>query len=140
MQKSVLVLLTAAMLSIDPVLAADVMKGAFHGGNYAPRDTASGSATLVKLDGGTYELRFDSNFTTTPGPDLFVYLSASADPQDAHAITDNASFEVGKLASPSGKQELSLPKNFDPKKFKSVAIWCKQYRILFGAAALKKHE
>jgi len=105
-QKFVFALLTVAMSSIDPVMAADLMKGAFHGGNYAPSDTASGSVTLVKLDGGTYELRFGSNFSTTPGPDLFVYLSASEDPQDARAITDNASFEAGKLGSPSGEQNL----------------------------------
>jgi len=140
MLKFVLAHFTAALFSIGPALADDVMKGAFHGGNYAPSDTASGSVTLVKLDSNTYELRLDSNFSTTPGPDLFVYLSASEDPQDAKAITDNASFDVGKLVSPSGEQELALPKNFDPKKFRSVAIWCKQFRVLFGAAALKKRE
>lgn len=140
MLKFVLAACTAALFSIGPALADDVMKGAFHGGNYAPSDTASGSVTLVKLDSSTYELRLDSNFSTTPGPDLFVYLSASEDPQDARAITDNASFEAGKLGSPSGEQKIALPRNFDPKKFRSVAIWCKQFRVLFGAAALKKHE
>lgn len=140
MLKFVLAAFFAALFSFGPALADDVMRGAFHGGNYAPSDTASGSVSLVKLDNSTYELRLDSNFSTTPGPDLFVYLSVSEDPQDARAITDNASFEAGKLGSPSGEQKLALPKNFDPKKFKSVAIWCKQFRVLFGAAALKKHE
>ena len=117
-----------------------VAEGALHGGNYAPKDTASGRVSLVKLDSGTYELRLNSNFNTTPGPDLFVYFSASEDPHDATSITNNAIFEAGKLGSPSGEQKLALPNSFDPTKFRSVAIWCKQYTILFGAAPLKKHQ
>jgi hypothetical protein len=113
-------------------------KGSFHGGNYAPADTASGSVSLVKLENGSYELRLGDDFSTTPGPDLFVYLSASADPANGDAITGNDYIDAGKLASPTGSQKLSLPSNFNPAKFKSIAIWCKQFSILFGAAALSK--
>ena len=115
-----------------------VSKGAFHGGNYAPGDTASGGVSLVKLESGKYELRLGDDFSTTPGPDLFVYLSASADPKDGGAITGNEFVDAGKLGSPTGGQKLSLPGDFDPAKFKSVAIWCKQFSILFGAAPLMK--
>ena len=111
-------------------------KGSFHGGNYAPADTASGSASLVKLENGSYELRLGDDFSTTPGPDLFVYLSASADPADGNAITGNEFVSAGKLGSPTGGQKLSLPSDFDPTKFTSVAIWCKQFSVLFGAAPL----
>ena len=115
-----------------------ISKGEFHGGNYAPGDTASGGVSLVKLENGTYELRLGNDFSTTPGPDLFVYLSASADPKNSAAITGNAFFDAGKLGSPTGGQNLSLPSDFDPAKFKSVAIWCKQFSVLFGAAPLMK--
>ena len=114
-----------------------ISAGEFHGGKHAPSDTVSGSATIVKLDSGAYELRLGDNFKTTPGPDLFVYLSAAVDPRNDVAITGNAFVNAGKLASPSGRQNLSLPMDFDPKKFKSVAIWCKKFSVLFGAAALK---
>ena len=113
-------------------------KGSFHGGNYAPADTVSGGVSLVKLENGGYELRLGADFSTTPGPDLFVYLSASADPTDGDAITGNDFVDAGKLDSPTGDQKLSLPKDFDPTKFNSVAIWCKQFSVLFGAAALIK--
>ena len=113
-------------------------KGSFHGGNYAPADTASGGVSLVRVENGAYELRLSDDFSTTPGPDLFIYLSASADPADGDAITGNDYVDAGKLASPTGGQKMPLPPNFDPEKFKSVAIWCKQFSILFGAAALSK--
>ena len=111
-------------------------QGAFHGGNYAPSDTASGGVTLIKLQNGHYELRLGDDFSTTPGPDLFIYLSTAADPTDGKTIKANAFVDAGKLNSPKGGQKFSLPANFETRKFKSVAIWCKQFGILFGAAAL----
>ena len=115
-----------------------VSTGVFHGGNYAPSDTASGGVSLVKLENGKYELRLGDDFSTTPGPDLFVYLSASADPQDGDAITGKEFVDAGKLDSPTGGQKFSLASDFDPGKFNSVAIWCKQFSVLFGAAPLMK--
>ena len=131
---AILALLTLA----TEVHAAETLlsKSSFHGGNYAPADTASGGVSLVKLDSGNYELRLGDDFSTTPGPDLFVYLSASADPTDGAAITGNDFVDAGKLGSPTGGQKLSLPSDFDPRKFTSVAIWCKQFSVLFGAAPL----
>ena len=115
-----------------------VSKSVFHGGPHAPADTASGGVSLVKLENGKYELRLGDDFSTTPGPDLFVYLSASADPKDGDAITGNEFVDAGKLGSPTGGQKYSLASDFDPSKFKSVAIWCKQFSVLFGAATLIK--
>jgi Electron transfer DM13 len=111
--------------------------GAFHGASHAPADTAAGGVTLVRLDGGLYELRLGEDFSTTPGPDLFIYLSTAADPRNDSAITKNGFLNAGKLASPTGLQKLALPTDFDPAKFRSVAIWCKSYSVLFGAAALQ---
>ena len=130
----------AAALFATQAQAAEiaVSTGAFHGGNFAPADTASGGVSLVKLENGKYELRLGEDFNTTPGPDLFVYLSASADPQNGDAITGNEFVDAGKLGSPTGDQKYSLASDFDPRKFKSVAIWCKQFSVLFGAAALSK--
>ena len=134
-----LVLIFLSLATAAEGAEVTVSAGEFHGGKHAPSDTASGSAAIVKLDSGAYELRLGDNFKTTPGPDLFVYLSAAVDPRNDAAITGNAFANAGKLASPLGKQNLSLPIDFDPTKFKSVAIWCKKFSILFGAAALKEN-
>ena len=115
-----------------------VKAGAFHGGNYAPNDTASGGVAVLKLENGSYQLRLATDFSTTPGPDLFVYLSTSVDPKDDVAVTTNDFVNAGRLASPSGSQILNLPESFDPIKFNSVVIWCKQFGVLFGAATLAK--
>ena len=132
-------IVAVAILFITTQSAAAEMvtaTGAFHGANHAPGDTATGGVTLVRLDSGLYELRLGEDFSTTPGPDLFVYLSTSVDPKNDSAIAKNAFLNAGKLASPTGLQKLALPKDFDPAKFRSVAIWCKSYSVLFGAAAL----
>jgi Electron transfer DM13 len=133
------IILAVAMLFVATQSAEAEMvtaTGVFHGGNHAPGDTAKGGVTLVKLDSGSYELRLGDDFSTTPGPDLFVYLSVSPDPKNDSAIAKNTFFNVGKLASPQGLQQFALPKDFKPTKFRSVAIWCKSYGVLFGAAAL----
>jgi hypothetical protein len=132
--------LSALALSISLGMAAaaemTVSKGTFHGGPHAPADTASGGVSLVRLDGGQYELRLADDFTTTAGPDLFVYLSAAKDPKSDKAVTDAVFHDAGKLQAISGGQRYALPAGFDPKKFKSVAVWCKSFAVLFGAASL----
>jgi Electron transfer DM13 len=132
-------LLFAFLFILAPSYAADttVRTGTFYGGAHAPGDTASGTATVVKNMDGAYQLVLSDDFSTTPGPDLFVYLSAAAHPVQDADIKQSKFINVGKLASPSGNQTLMLPKDFDPAHFKSVAIWCKQFSVLFGAAALK---
>ena len=113
-----------------------VGKGVFHGGPHAPADTASGGATVVRLDNGQYELRFGDDFATTDGPDLFIYLSAAEDPKSDKAVANSAFVDAGKLQSIGGGQTYKLPAGFDPSGFKSVAVWCKQFSVLFGSAPL----
>lgn len=133
-----LAILLSTFLISASVQAKDitVASGPFHGGSH-DGDTASGTATIVKTGDGSYAMKFSDDFSATPGPDLFVYLSAATDPMQDADIKKAKFLNAGKLASPTGGQTLRLPKTFDPSKFKSVAIWCKQFSVLFGAAALK---
>lgn len=133
------VLISLVFLLTTPLQAAEmtVASGAFHDGEHAPADTASGMATLVKSDDGSYALKLSDDFSTTPGPDLVVYLSAATDPNTDAEIKAAAFVSAGKLASPTGGQTMKLPKGFDPAPYNSVVIWCEQFRVLFGAAALK---
>lgn len=137
---SALVCLTALVLTafVSGASGAEtiVSKGAFHGGPHAPADTASGGASVVRLDKGEYQLRFGDDFSTTDGPDLFVYLSAAEDPKSDKAVANSAFVDAGKLQSIAGGQTYKLPAGFDPRRFKSVAVWCKQFGVLFGAAPL----
>ena len=134
-------ILAAALVLTAPihaVTAADVVvsKGKFHGGPHAPADTASGGVSLVRLDGGRYELRLGDDFNSTKGPDIFIYLSAAEDPPDDASVAQSEFVDAGKLDSPKGGQNFLLPEGFKPGNFKSVAVWCKQFGVLFGAAPL----
>lgn len=131
---SVLVFLIPA----DMVGAAEtvVSNGVFHGGPHEPADTASGGVSLILLDSGRYELRLADDFATTAGPDLFIYLSAAKDPKSDMAVADAAFLDAGKLQSVSGGQRYTLSIGFDPRRFQSVAVWCKSFSVLFGAAPL----
>jgi len=130
------VLAMAAQIGNAAVKEVVLRSGAFHGGPHAPADTASGSVRLFRLDNGRYELRLENDFRTTEGPDLFIYLSAAEDPQDDNTVAESPFVDAGKLRSPTGSQKFLLPANFDPSKFKSVAIWCKRFGVLFGVAQL----
>jgi hypothetical protein len=125
-------------VQIDDTAATDALlsSGVFHGGPHEPADTASGSVSLVRLDSGRYELRLADDFKTTDGPDLFIYLSAAEDPKSDKVVAESIFVNAGKLESPTGDQKFLLPADFDPSTFKSVAIWCKQFGVLFGAAPL----
>jgi hypothetical protein len=127
---------TGSLIHNAAATEVTVSIGAFHGGPHAPADTARGGVSLVRLDNGRYELRLEKDFDTTKGPDLYVYLSALQDPKDDKIVAENAFVDAGKLRSPTGGQRFRLPADFDPSRFKSVTVWCKEFGILFGAATL----
>jgi len=77
---------------------------------------------------------FDDNFSVTPGPDLYVYLSTES------KITKGQLGEyldLGLIKGTKGGQAYIINQPIqDLKKYKSVVIWCKQFEILFSYATL----
>lgn len=70
-------------------------------------------------------------FTTEAGPDLKVYLS-----------TDDKASEfvnLGNLMSNSGKQYYPIGTSVVLSKYKYVHIWCQDFSVNFGQAALKEN-
>lgn len=67
-------------------------------------------------------------FHSTNGPDLHVYL----------ATDDKATefVDLGKLKANNGNQNYEIPSGTDLTKYNTVLIWCKQFSVLFGSAAL----
>jgi hypothetical protein len=68
------------------------------------------------------------NFKTDAGPDLRVYLAT-----DTRAT---GFIEVSRLDK-TGNFTLTIPASADLAKQTQVLIWCKQFSVLFGYAALK---
>ncbi|MEO5885940.1 MAG: DM13 domain-containing protein [Candidatus Limnocylindrales bacterium] len=91
----------------------------FHFGN--------GTASIIEIAPDRYHLRLE-DFSVRNGPDLYVYLSPSADGWTKNAL------EVGVLKATDGSFGYDLPKGVDPADFRSAIIWCKQFSHLFATA------
>jgi hypothetical protein len=94
---------------------------------------AQGKALLVRLPDGRRFIRFE-DFRVTNGPDLYVYLSGHPSPQTSAQLHEGAAFEVAVLKGNIGGQNYELPADLDLSKFKSVAVYCKRFRVMFGSA------
>lgn len=68
------------------------------------------------------------NFKTDAGPDLRIYLAEDRSVTNFIQITDKVQ---------NGNLTLAIPANADLKKQNHVLIWCRQFSVLFGFAALK---
>jgi hypothetical protein len=64
------------------------------------------------------------------GPDLFVYLSPSADGYAEGALN------LGGLKATDGSFNYEVPEGTDISQFKSVIIWCRRFTVLFAVAPL----
>lgn len=90
---------------------------------------ARGGARLIETAPGRFTLRLE-DFAVRNGPDLFVYLSPSAEGYAKNAV------ELGRLKADSGNQNYLVAAGTDVGSFRSVVIWCKQFGVLFGTAPL----
>lgn len=90
-----------------------------------------GTARLLEVSPGMFVVRLE-NFAVRNGPDLYVYLSPSADGYAKGAI------EIGRLKADRGNQNYRVPDGAiaDPSAVGSVVIWCKQFSHLFATAPL----
>ena len=98
--------------------------GAFSSGPYG---TVGGDAMIYKT-GNKYELKF-TNFTSSNGPDLRVYLSKEMMP--------GAFIDLGALKSTAGSQVYEINGIVDFTDYKYALIHCRQFNHLFGWALLQ---
>ncbi len=96
---------------------------------------AQGKALMVRLPDGRRFIRFE-DFRVTNGPDLYVYLSGHPSPRTGAQLHEGAAFEVARLKGNVGNQNYELPADLELSKFKSVAIYCKRFSVMFGSAEL----
>jgi hypothetical protein len=105
------------------------LAGSFHGSD--DFHFGRGTARLIEVAPGSFVVRLE-DFAVRNGPDLYVYLSPSADGFAAGAI------ELGRLKADTGNQNYSVPAGAfdDPAHVASVVIWCRQFSHLFATAPL----
>jgi hypothetical protein len=115
---------------------ATVASGSFSGvGRY------SGEGRVLVLSDGSPQrfLRFEDDFSTSNGPDLFVYLGTGSD-----AYRDPEEYvELGVLRGNIGAQNYEVPAThpetgapIDLDVFDHVVVWCKRFDATFAVARL----
>ena len=94
-----------------------------------------GAATVHQLGDGKRILRL-TNFETSNGPDVHVYLVAAEVAKDNETVKKAGFIDLGSMKGNKGDQNYEVPADADLNKYKSVSIWCARFGVNFGAATL----
>jgi Electron transfer DM13 len=103
---------------------------------YGVAHPTAGTATIYRLGNGDRILRF-TNFRTSNGPNVHVYLVAADDAKDSATVKSAASIDLGAIKGNIGDQNYALGTDLDLSKYRTVSIWCKRFAVNFGAAPLR---
>jgi len=93
-----------------------------------------GTATIYQLEGKRI-LRL-TDFKTSNGPDVRVYLVAAPDVTDDATVAKAGFVELGTLKGNIGDQNYDVPDSVDLEKYRAATIWCKRFSVNFGTAPL----
>jgi len=108
-----------------------VSSGQFHSVAHETR----GTAAIHELSPGRRVLRL-TEFMTSNGPDVRVYLVAATDATDDESVTTAGFVELGKLKGTDGDQNYEIPADLDLGKYRAVTIWCRRFGVNFATAPL----
>ena len=107
-----------------------LVAGSFHSVAHETR----GTATVLEVDGKRL-LRL-TDFATSNGPDVRVYLIAAGDASDNETVTRAGFVELGKLKGNQGDQNYDVPAGLDLNQYRAVTIWCARFGVNFATAPL----
>jgi Electron transfer DM13 len=120
----------ASMASIEKGPMA-ITKGSFK----SLAHETKGTAAIYQLGNGKRALRL-TEFETSNGPDVHVYLTAAEVAKGSDAIKEAGFIDLGSMKGNKGDQNYDLPPDVDLNKYKNVTIWCARFGVNFGEAAL----
>jgi hypothetical protein len=120
----------AAMASIEKG-AMSLTKGYFKSLAHETKGTAS----IYQLADGQRTLRL-SEFETSNGPDVHVYLTAVEVEKGSDAIKEAGFIDLGSIKGNKGDQNYDIPADVDLNEYKNVTIWCARFGVNFGQEAL----
>ena len=95
-----------------------------------------GTATIYRIGDGSRVLRF-TNFSTSNGPDVHVYMVAADNANDAATVLHAGFIDLGPIKGNIGDQNYALGSDVDLSKYRAVSIWCKRFSVNFGTAPLR---
>jgi hypothetical protein len=120
-----------APLVVNAAQPVALLKGSFHSVSHETR----GTATIYQLRDGKRILRF-TDFETSNGPDVQVYLGYAKDANDDETVTNAGFFHLAALKGNKGDQNYEIPPSVDFGKVRSVTVWCRRFSKNFGTAPL----
>ncbi|CAN5198677.1 DM13 domain-containing protein [soil metagenome] len=118
-----------------PAQLSALTSGDFHDVSHK----GSGTAAIYQLADGKRVLRF-TNFETSNGPDVQVYLVAADDARDAETVKQAGFISLGALKGNVGDQNYDVPANIDLNKYRAVSIWCRRFSANFATAPLRQQQ
>jgi hypothetical protein len=118
---------TSATEEAAPVAVLD---GSFH----AVSHESTGNATIYEV-GGVRTLRL-TNFETSNGPDVRIYLVAAPDASDNETVTSAGFIDLGAMKGNVGDQNYEISADVDLNRYRAVTIWCRRFGVNFGTAPL----
>jgi electron transfer DM13 len=116
----------------DAASLKTVALGPFHGIAHATK----GTATVFQKVNGDRILRF-SDFSTSNGPDVHIYMVAADDAFDAATVEHAGFIDLGSIKGNVGDQDYALGPDVDLSKYRAVSVWCKRFSVNFGTAPLR---
>lgn len=108
-----------------------VAAGIFHGVAHPTK----GTATVYQSGDGSRVLRF-TNFRTTNGPNVHVYMVALDDAKDNATVRRAEFIDLGPIKGNVGDQNYTFGPELDLSKYRAVSLWCKRFSLNFGTAPL----
>lgn len=114
-----------------PTAPMPLVSGRFHTNAHE----TTGLATVYRLADGKRILRL-TQFETSNGPDVRVYLVAAADVQDDATVKMAGFVDLGAIKGNRGDQNYDVPADLDLSKYRAATIWCRRFGVNFGTAPL----
>ena len=108
-----------------------VTKGNFKGLAHETK----GLASIYQIADGKRTLRL-TEFETSNGPDVHVYLTAADIEKGNDAIKEAGFIDLGSMKGNKGDQNYDVPANVDLSKYKTVSVWCARFGVNFATAPL----
>jgi hypothetical protein len=125
--------LSATSSTASSAPSSTLAKGTFH----SVAHEGTGDATVYQLADGQRVLRL-TNFTTSNGPQLRLYLVAADDATDNDVVKKAGFLDLGALKGNEGDQNYTVPAGADLGKYKAVTVWCARFGVNFTTAPLTR--
>jgi len=126
---------TAAATSNAASAPVMLASGQFHGVAHEAR----GVATVYRTPEGKRVLRL-TDFETSNGPELQLYLVAADDATDSEMVKTAGFVTLGALKGNKGDQNYELTDDIDLGKYRAVTVWCKRFGVNFATAPLARQS